>query len=81
MSQSMNFPISNSISINNELSKDYTFRKNDKKNYDNIYAQYKPALSRENSNSINYMPSNLTLVVEPKKMEFDILMRYIIYNI
>ncbi len=74
MSHSMNFPIqNNSTAMDNSNS--YYMGKSNRMNKDDIYAQYKPALSRENSMTREYPPTNLSLVVEPKKMEFDILVK------
>lgn len=70
----MNFPIQkNFTSLQNSNS--FSMGKSNMMERDNIYAQYKPALSRENSMNNQFQPSNLSLVVEPKKMEFDIMMR------
>lgn len=75
MSRSMNFPIQNNFNSSNENSNSYAIGKPTRMDQDNIYAQYKPALSRENSMSREYPPTNLSLVVEPKKMEYDVMMK------
>lgn len=73
----MNFPIQKSANYINPLesSGGYSVGKSSRLEQDNIYAQYKPALSKDNSISREYPPTNLQLVIEPKKMEFDILMK------
>ena len=75
MSHSMSFPINKNYSPAIDSSNLYKMGSSSMSERDNIYAQYKPALSRENSMRNEYPPTNLSLVVEPKKMDFDVLMK------
>ncbi|MCQ2816713.1 MAG: hypothetical protein MJ252_05530 [archaeon] len=77
MSHSMNFPIqkNNTYNISSDNPMMNSMGKSNSFERDNIYAQYKPALSKDNSMSREYPPSNLQLVTEPKKLDFDIMMK------